>query len=312
MTRAFPRLTSRALLSPMAGVTDVAFRAVAKKYGAGMTCTEFVSATALVRASDKTQHLLTTHPSETPVAVQLFGSSIPDLIDAARQVQDSFDVIDINCGCPAYKVIKTGAGSEMLKDPQKIGHIVSELVANVSKPVTVKIRSGIDDTNINAVQVAKIVEEAGASAVAIHARTQSQGYSGKADWSIIKKVKESVSIPVIGNGDIFSAHDFEKRIEETAVDYVLIARGAIGNPLIFKHITAIEKKNPVQPSTFEEQIDSFFIYLSLAKEYHIPTSVIKNQAMYWTKGITGGAQIRQKIACAKTVDECEQIMRTLH
>jgi tRNA-dihydrouridine synthase B len=311
MTRKFPALSSKALLSPMAGVTDVAFRAVAKSAGAGLTCTEFVSATALVRASEKTQHLLEVHPSETPVAVQLFGSNIADVIDAARQVQDSFDIIDINCGCPAYKVIKTGAGSELLKDPQKIAHIVNELVSHVTKPVTVKIRIGIEESQLNAVEVAKLVEQAGASAIAVHGRTQSQGYSGKADWSVISQVKQAVNIPVIGNGDVFTVADFAQRIEQSGVDYILIARGAIGNPLVFRQIVEFEKTGTFSPISSQEHFESFFSYLSLAKHYDIPVSVIKNQAMYWTKGVVGGSKIRQQLASAKTIEDCEKIIRTI-
>ena len=298
----FPKLGSRAILSPMAGVTDVAFRALATKYGAGLTCTEFVSGTAIVRGAKGTLDMLQTSPNEKPVAVQLFGSSVADVVKAGQLMQDRFDIIDVNCGCPAWKVIKTGAGSEMLRDPQRISDFVKQLVAGVDRAVTVKIRIGIDDNHINAVEVARLIEAAGASAIAIHGRTQKQGYSGKANWDVIRDVKRAVSIPVIGNGDVFTPEDFKRRLDESGVDAVMIARGAIGNPAIFAQIREYLATGSYQKY---DPISQFFEYLALARQYSVPFSVVKNQAISFTKGIVGGAKVRQQLGVLKTVDELE-------
>lgn len=299
-------LSSRAVLSPMAGVTDVAFRALCKKYGAGLTYTEFVSGTAIVRGQQSALRSVETDPSEKPVAVQLFGSSVQDIVSAAQKLENTFDIIDVNCGCPAWKVIKTGAGSEMLKSPEKIFDFISQLVKSTNKPVTVKIRAGIDDEHINAIEVAQIVEKAGAAAIAIHGRTQKQGYSGKADWELIKRVKQSVSIPVIGNGDVFTPEDFKKRIEESGVDAIMIARGAIGNPYLFTQI-----RDYMKNGTYE-QVDKLALYLEyleLARKYNVNFSHIKGHAQSFTKGLVGGARLREKLAMCKTIDEIETLVK---
>ncbi len=300
----FPKLTSKALLSPMAGVTDVAFRALAKSYGAAMTCTEFVHSTALIHKNPKSLVMLKTDPIEKPVAVQLFGHSVFDVVAAAQFVQNQFDVIDINCGCPVWKVIKTGAGSAMLKDPQKISHFVNTLVSAVSKPVTVKIRKGIDDTHINAVEVAKIIEDAGASAIFIHGRTQVQGYSGVSDWDIIKQVKESVNIPVIGNGDVFSPETFVQRLEESGVDGILLARGALGNPGIFKNIQEYLKKGSYTPIDPRIQFQE---YLKFAHKHQLNFSLIKAQGIQFTKHLQGGRNLRALLNGCQTLEKVEQV-----
>lgn len=302
----FPKLDGKAVLSPMAGVTDAAFRALAKKYGAALTYTEFVSSTSIVRGNKVAWKMIETDEIEKPVAVQLFGHNEQDVIDAAKQLQEKFDIIDINCGCPAWKVIKTGAGSEMLKQPEKIERFVNKLASAVNKPVTVKIRTGIDDQNINAVDVAKIIENAGASAIAIHGRTQKQGYSGTANWEIIKKVKETVNIPVIGNGDVFTPEQFKEKLEYSGVDAIMIARGAIGKPSIFKQINdylTTGKYDEVQP------IPLFFEYLELAQKHNIGFNQIKTHAMYFTKGVIGGAELRDKLAKTTKTEEITQILQ---
>lgn len=300
----FPKLAGKAVLSPMSGVTDVAFRALAKKYGAAVTYTEFVSSTSLVRGNKVAWRMVETDPIEKPAAVQLFGHSEEDVVKAAQELQEKFDIIDVNCGCPAWKVIKTGAGSEMLKQPEKIARFLNKLATAVNKPVTVKIRIGIDANNINAIQIAKLAEDAGAAAIAIHGRTQQQGYTGTANWEIIKQVKESISIPVIGNGDVFTPEQFKEKLEESGVDAIMIARGAIGNPYIFKQIEdylrtgAYEKINPIQ---------LFFEYLELAKKHNIQFNAIKNHAIQFTKGIVGGSNLRQSLVQCQTVEQIENV-----
>jgi tRNA-dihydrouridine synthase B len=304
----FPKLSSPAVLSPMAGVTDVAFRTLAKKCGAGLTYTEFVSGTALVRGSEKAQRMILTDPSEKPVAVQLFGSSVEDVVQAAQSLQDRFDIIDVNCGCPAWKVIKTGAGSEMLKKPEGIGKFVRALVAGVKKPVTVKIRIGIDDYSINAVEVAKIIEDAGAAAIAVHGRTQQQGYSGSANWNIIKHVKDAVNIPVIGNGDVFTPEIFKKRLDESGVDAIMIARGAVGNPFIFTQINQYLKTGAYDAG---DRLQDFQQYVVFAQKYKIPYVMIQRHAVSFTKTLRNGGKVRQELAKCKTLDALQDALKAL-
>jgi nifR3 family TIM-barrel protein len=306
MRKQFPVLKNKAILSPMAGVTDVAFRALCKKYGAALTCTEFVHSTALSRGSRKTQAMLTTDSSEKPVAVQLFGSSEADVIEAGKLIENNFDVIDINCGCPAWKVIRTGAGSELLKTPEKIFSLIEQLNNAVKIPVTVKIRKGITDATVNAVEIARLAEKAGAAAIAIHGRTQQQGYSGRADWEVIKQVKHAVKIPVIGNGDVFTPEDFKEKLEYSGVDYIMIARGAIGNPYIFTQI-----RDYLEKGMYSEKnpIELFFEYYSLAKKHRISFSQIKAQAVMFTKGVEGGARLREQLMKCGNEEELARLLQ---
>jgi tRNA-dihydrouridine synthase B len=301
----FPKLKSPALLSPMAGVTDVAFRTLCKKYGAGMTCTEFLNSTALVRENPVTQKMLQTDPIEKPVAIQLFGSSVNDVIDAAKKVEQDFDVIDINCGCPAWKVIKVGAGSEMLKKPDGIASLINKIASAISKPVTIKIRTGTDSKTINAIQVAKAAEDAGAAAIAIHGRTAAQGYTGTADWNIIKQVKEAVNIPVIGNGDVNTPEIFKQRLDESGVDAILIARAAMGNPFIFTQINEFLKNGSYEP---DHRLAHFKEYLVLAEKYEIPFATIQRHALWFTKGLEGGGELRRLIALCRSLPELVQVL----
>src|SRR3989344_4504278 len=296
----FPVLSGKAILSPMAGVTDVAFRELCKKYGAALTCTEFLHSTAIVRENKKTLEMLKTSDLEDIKQVQLFGNSIKDIVEAAKFCSKTFDIIDVNCCCPVWKVIKTGAGSAMLNNPEKIGEFISKLSNSVDKPITLKIRKGIDDKHINAIEVAKIAELNGAAAIGIHGRTQKQGYSGKADWDIIKAVKQAVNIPIIGNGDVFTPEDFKKKIEFSNVDYIMIARGAIGNPYIFRQINDYLKKGSYsQP----DKIKLFLEYLELANKYNLSPFIIKSQAVNFTKGLEGSTKLRNEIMKLNSIEE---------
>ena len=300
----FPKFKGKAVLSPMAGVTDVAFRTLCKKYKAAITYTEFLSSTAIVRNNKKTWEMLKTSEIEKPVAVQLFGNNEKEVIQAAKNIQNNFDIIDINCGCPAWKVIRTGAGSELLKEPKKIANFINKLSSSINIPVSLKIRSGIDNNNINAIEVARLAEENGAAAIAIHGRTQKQGYTGTADWDIIKEIKEQVKIPVIGNGDIFTPEQFKEKLNFSKVDAIMIGRGAISNPYIFQQIEDYLKTNKYKS---KDKKELFLEYLELSKEFNINYSLVKNHAISFTKGIEGGSKIRDKLAKVKSIKEIENI-----
>lgn len=305
----FPKLSSPAVLSPMSGVTDVAFRTLAKRYGAGLAYTEFVSSAGIIQGNPQYLKIIQTAPVEKPVAVQLFGSSVEEVVEAAEIVEKKFDIIDINCGCPAWRVVKSGAGSALLNDPDKIAQFVSKLVSRVNKPVTVKIRAGITEKSINAVEVAKKIENAGASAITVHGRTQKQRYSGNADWEIIKKVKDAVSIPVIGNGDVFTPEQFKCRLEESGVDAIMIARGAIGNPYIFKQINDYLKNGEYEKNNdMKSKSKLFFEYLKIAEKYDLSFLALKSHAVSFTKGVVGGAGIRTELAKCKKKEEILEIM----
>ena len=239
------------ILAPMAGVTDLPFRLLCREQGAGLLCMEMISAKALQYKNRNTKALLAIHPEEYPVSLQLFGSD-PDIIsEMAKQIEElPFQILDINMGCPVPKVVKNGEGSALMKNPKLVYQIVSKTVRAVRKPVTVKIRKGFDDAHVNAVEIAKIVEEAGGAAVAVHGRTREQYYSGKADWEIIRRVKEAVSIPVIGNGDVTSGETALAMMRQTGCDGVMIGRGAQGNPWIFRELAEYERTGtmPERPS----------------------------------------------------------------
>ncbi len=293
-------------LAPMAGITNSAFRILCRKYGAGLVYSEFVHATALTKKTEYAVRMMAVADEERPVAVQLFGTNVEHIKKATQLLQDKADIIDFNCGCPAPQITKTGCGAALLKHPEKIPEIIKAMVSVSKRPITVKMRIGVDDKHIIAVSLAKAIEQAGASAIAVHGRTLKQGYSGKADWTIIKKVKEAVHIPVMGNGDVFDEESAQKMFKETGVDAVMIGRAAMGNPFIFSRINhylktgkKIEQKNPIA---------LFLEYLKVCENTDVKFSTLKMHASYFTKGIVGGAQLRQKIAQTKNIEELRKLV----
>jgi nifR3 family TIM-barrel protein len=307
----FPTLKSDTILAPMAGVTDVAFRLLCKKYGAGLTVTEMISANALARNNQATIRMIDVVEAEKPRVIQLFGQNTENLVQAAKFCEDKCEILDLNLGCPATKIIRQGSGSALLQRPSKVKEIVEVLVKAVNIPVTVKIRLGIRKSSINVVKIAQICEEAGAKLIAIHARTQKQGYTGKADWTWIKKVKDSIKIPVAGNGDVSSVEDYIKMKKETGCDYVMIGRATMGNPYLFKQIEDYNKTGKYKQRDKKQQVQDFFEYLELAEQYNINFNNIKFHAQAFTKGIKGATKVRDELSRTKTIEELKKSMKKL-
>ena len=296
MVKKFPKLKSRVVLAPMHNVTNVAFRLMCKKYGAGLVSTELLSGNALARGNNAVGNLALLDDGERPVVGQIFGQKIENVVKSGLDLEKrGFDLIDFNCGCPSKKIMAQGSGGALLRRPSRIGEIVKALVGAVKIPVSVKIRVGIGGKD-NAVEIAKICEESGASAVIVHARTVEQGYSGKADWNVICEVKKAVKIPVIGNGDVFSGEDAERMIEETGCDYVMVGRGAIGNPFIFKQINEYLKSGSVIEQDVESRVKDYFEYIKLCKKFKIFSLVdAKLKAQEFSKGIRGSVRVRREL-----------------
>ena len=308
-------IDNKVVLAPMAGVCNSAFRRIVKEMGCGLIYAEMVSDKAIFYNNQKTIDMLYMTDYERPISQQIFGSDKESFVSAAKYIYEHMhpDIIDINMGCPVPKVaLRAQAGSALLKNPSKIKEIVESVVNSVPIPVTVKIRSGWDFNSINAVEVAQICEKAGASAICIHARTRSQGYSGKADWSVIKAVKDSVNIPVIGNGDVVDCFSAKRMIDETGCDAVMIGRASLGNPWIFKEVNEYLEKGIVldKPSSID-RVDmclKHFKYLVDLKDDKVAVLEIRNHIAWYLKGIKGSNEVKNKVYMTKDINEIYNIL----
>ena len=311
-----PKFSSRAFLAPMAGVSDPALRLQCKKMGAGLVVTEFTNIHSIIaKEKQLKEHLKTIQEfiefseQERPLSIQLFGSDLSALEKAAKIVEPYFDVIDYNMGCPAPHITQQMAGGALLQQTNLTEQIFETLVGAVKKPVTLKIRSGVTySSKFLFREISEIAEDKGIEMITFHPRTVNQGYSGTADWNLIKELKEISSIPIVGNGDINTPEDAKKMIDETNCDYVMIGRGAMGNPFLFEQINDYLKTNSYHEYSFKDKLDSFFDYLHLTDKYKIKFANLKGQAMRFTKGMKGGSKIRSKITLSTNIEELEKIM----
>jgi tRNA-dihydrouridine synthase B len=300
-------------LAPMAGITDLPFRLLCREQGCGVVFTEMISAKGLYYGSTRTENMLEIHPDEHPIGIQIFGSEPLLMARMVEKISEtSADLIDINMGCPAPKIVKNGEGSALLKNPRLVEEIVREVSRASAKPVTAKIRKGFDEKSINGVEIALIAEQAGAAAVTVHGRTREQFYSGTADWDIIKEVKSRLSIPVIGNGDIFTAQDALRMKEQTGCDGIMIARGAQGNPWLFRDIIALKDTGVVpQPPSARERIHTALRHMHMLikiKGEKVGVCEIRKHIAWYLKGLRGAGQIRKLINTISAASEMEDTL----
>lgn len=301
------------VLGPMAGVTDLPYRLLCKEQGCGMMVTEMVSAKAILYKNKKTEILMEMRPEEGPVAVQLFGSD-PDILGGigAQVAEGPCACIDLNMGCPVPKIVNNGEGSALMREPKKVEAILSSMVKQIKKPVTVKIRKGFDAAHVNAVEIAKIAESCGVAAVAVHGRTREQYYAGKADWEIIRQVKEAVKIPVIGNGDVCTPQDAERIVEETGCDGIMIARGARGNPWIFSRILHYMRTGELLPAPALEEIKAeIFRHGKLLTEHKGERTAMcqmRKHVAWYTAGFPHSSALRGEISQMETLEELERLL----
>jgi nifR3 family TIM-barrel protein len=307
-------LDNNILLAPMAGVTDLPFRLLCREQEAGLVCMEMVSAKAILYKNKNTESLLTIHPQEGPVSLQLFGSDPKILSEMARQIEERpFSILDINMGCPVPKVVGNGEGSALMKQPKLVEEIVTAVVKAVKKPVTVKIRKGFNDTCVNAVEIARIAEQCGAAAVMIHGRTREQYYTGEADWEIIAKVKDKLSIPVIGNGDIKDGASAEAILRRTGCDGIMVGRAARGNPWIFRQIAAYLQDGTVLPAPEKEEIRATILRhakLQLAyKGEYTGIREMRKHVSWYTAGMPDSARLRRTVNMVESFAALEELVR---
>ena len=307
------KINGNLVLGPMAGVTDLPFRLLCKEQGADLIYTEMVSAKGIQYNNKNTESLLFVKEEERPVSLQLFGADPTILSETAKRIEErNFDILDINMGCPVPKVVNNGEGSALMKEPKLIGEIVRAVSSAITKPVTVKIRRGFTESTINAVEIAKITEANGAAAIAVHGRTREQYYSGKADWEIIRQVKEAVRIPVIGNGDVASIGDATALLKETGCDAIMIARGARGNPWIFKQIkeNMISGREMEKPTVLEA-VEMMLRHAKLSIEYkgsYIGIREMRKHVAWYTTGYPLAAKFRQKVNQIESYEELEELL----
>ena len=312
-----PTFSSKAFLAPMAGVSDPALRLQCRQMGAGLVVTEFTNIHSIIAKqkqlaeNKKTiQKFIQYSEKERPLSVQLFGSDVFALEKAAKIVEPFFDIIDYNMGCPAPHITKQMAGGALLQEVNLTQQILRTLVNSVKKPVTLKIRSGVTDASKFLFrEIAEIAEDEGIQMITLHPRTVSQGYSVHSDWGMIKELKEISSIPVVGNGDILTPENAKSMLDETNCDYVMVGRGAMGNPFLFEQINDYLKNNSYETYSLKDKLDSFFEYLHLTSQYEIKFSNIKIQAMRFTKGFRGGSKLRSRITFCNYIAELEKVMK---
>ena len=316
-----PYFSSRAFLAPMAGVSDPALRLMCKKMGAGLVVTELTSVNAIVAKQKQLQsqmkditEFIEFSEKERPLSVQLFGSDIVALEKAAKIVEPFFDVIDYNMGCPAPHITKQMAGGALLQNSSLTQEIFKTLVNSVKRPISLKMRIGVDVSNKLLFQdIAKIAEREGIQMITLHPRTVSQGYSGHSDWDMIKKLKQTVKIPVVGNGDITSPEIAKKMLDYTGCDYVMVGRGAMGNPFIFEQINDYLEYGKYKKYEINARLDAFVQYIDATSNYNIRFVNIKQQAIRFTKGLVGGSVLRKRLSLANSIDELtELLVQTIH
>jgi tRNA-dihydrouridine synthase B len=300
------KFKSKVFLAPMADVTDAAFRILCSKYGAGLTYTEMISSTALARTGKN--KLLDIQEGEKPIAIQLMGYNLDDISKSVKLIQDKVDLIDFNMGCPMKKIVNSGCGVALMRNPLLVKKIVNTLVKSSKIPISIKIRSGWDSKNINALEIAKIIENEGASMIAIHPKTKSQIRSGEADWNLIKKIKENSSIPVIGNGEVWNVQNIEKMFSSTGCDYVMIGRAASKNPYIFKQYKDYLKTGKFSVRSNFDMIND---YLKLANKYNTNFNYVKGHVIHISKGVSGSSKLRDQIGKAKNIKEIKKIIQPI-